>query len=57
MHQVHGLERAEDKIRMRTRMHGMLAIKSRTELNTDEAARDRWLSLRAEYQVWKDARL
>lgn len=57
MFEVHGLEHAADKIRMATRIHSLLAISSRTELDTDEAARDRWLSLRSEYKAWKDMRL
>jgi hypothetical protein len=57
MFERHGLEHASDPIRMRTRIHSLLAIASRTELNTDDTARNRWLSLRAEYKVWKEGKL
>lgn len=57
MFMVHDLENPEDKNRMATKLHSLLAIKSRTELDTDEAARDRWISLRGEFEAWKEARL
>lgn len=57
MFEVHGLEHAHDATRMRTKIHSLLAISSRTELDADEAARDRWQSLRAHAKAWKDMKL
>lgn len=36
-----------------TRLKGMLAISSKSELNSDEAARKRFLALRANYYRWQ----
>lgn len=57
MFERHGLDHPRDKNRMATKLHSLLTIKSRTELDTEEAARDRWISLRGEFEAWKEARL
>jgi hypothetical protein len=50
----HGLEDAGDSIRIASRVRSILNIKSRSDLNTDENARQRWLSLRADFEAWRD---
>lgn len=57
MFERHGLDHPHDQQRMRTKMHSLLAIKSRTELDEDEAKRNAWLDLRADYKAWKDLKL
>lgn len=49
----HGLEDPADQTRIDTRVRSLLAIKSRSELNTDPAAAERWKSLWAEFQQWR----
>lgn len=51
----HGLD-AADRERIDTRVRSILAIQSRAEINTDESARQRWFSLRAEFRQWKEGR-
>ncbi|MBB3979091.1 hypothetical protein GGQ64_004327 [Rhizobium azooxidifex] len=51
----HNLD-TSDLERIKTRVRSILAIQSMTELNTDENARKRWLSLRAEFDQWRRAR-
>lgn len=51
----HGLE-ATDGERVKTRVRSILNIQSRAELNTDENARQRWFSLRAEFKNWQEGR-
>lgn len=51
----HGLDTA-DRERIETRVRSILAIQSRAEINTDENARQRWFSLRAEFKQWKEGR-
>lgn len=51
----HGLEATDDE-RINTRVRSILQIHSRAELNTDESARQRWFSLRAEFKRWQEGR-
>lgn len=48
----HGLEDTA-QLRIDTRVRSLLAIKSRSELNTDPEAAERWKSLWAEFQQWR----
>lgn len=57
MHEVHGLDHPEDRNRMTTKIHSMLAVSSRADLDTDEAAAARWHSLRSEFKAWRQTRL
>lgn len=50
----HGLEDATDNIRVVSRVRSILNIKSRADLNTDENARQRWFSLRADFEAWRN---
>lgn len=52
----HDLADASDAERVKTRIRSVLAIQSMAELNTDENARKRWKSLRAEFDAWRRAR-
>ena len=49
----HGLERPLTDERVGTRVRSLLAVSSRAELNSDPAAADRWLRLRADYDAWR----
>ena len=51
----HNLD-TSDLERIKTRVRSILAIQSMKELNTDENARKRWLSLRVEFDTWRRAR-
>ncbi|WP_411033798.1 hypothetical protein [Shinella sp. BYT-45] len=51
----HGLETTDDE-RVNARVRSILQIQSRAELNTDENARKRWLSLRAGFNQWQEGR-
>lgn len=51
----HALEATDDE-RVNARVRSILAIHSRSELNTDENARQRWFSLRAEFKNWQEGR-
>lgn len=55
LHERHGLEAADGE-RVKTRVRSILRIQSRAELNTDENARQRWFSLRAEFKSWQGGR-
>lgn len=57
MHEVHGLDHPHDAQRMRTKIHSLLAIKSRADLDTDTAATARWHDLRASYKAWRETKL
>lgn len=47
---------ATDRERIATRLRTVLQITSRAELNTDEAARKRWLALRDRFDRWRKRR-
>jgi len=49
----HGLEQDTDKGRLVGKLHQVLEIGSRRELNTDPAAAARWLDLLDAYNRWK----
>lgn len=51
----HGLEATDDE-RINTRVRSILRIQSRADLNTDDSARERWFSLRAEFKNWQEGR-
>lgn len=55
LRECHGLEAADDE-RVNACVRSILAIQSRSELNTDENARQRWFSLRAEFKRWQEGR-
>jgi len=48
----HGLE-TKDRERIAARVRSVLAIGSRSELNTDPLAAERWRSLRADFDAWR----
>ncbi|MBD9372073.1 hypothetical protein IB238_05445 [Rhizobium sp. ARZ01] len=48
----HGADIADTE-RVKTRVRSILAIQSMAELNSDENARQRWKSLRAEFDNWR----
>lgn len=52
LHECHGAD-APDLERIKTRVRSVLGVQSMVELNTDENARKRWLSLRAEFDRWR----
>ncbi len=52
----HGLERDADKDWLVGKLHQVLDIGSRRELNTDPAAAARWLDLLRAYNGWKEDR-
>ncbi|NVP57890.1 hypothetical protein [Mycoplana rhizolycopersici] len=52
LHKCHGAD-ASDLDRIKTRARSILVVQSMAELNTDENARQRWLSLRAEFDRWR----
>ncbi|MBP0439601.1 hypothetical protein [Tianweitania sediminis] len=49
----HGLERPLTDERVAQKLRSVLAVKSRRELNEDQAAAQRWVSLRSDFEVWK----
>lgn len=53
LQECHDLVDASDAERVKTRVRSLLAIQSMAELNTDENARERWKSLRAEFDNWR----
>lgn len=55
LQQRHGADIADTE-RVKTRVRSILAIQSMAELNTDENARQRWKSLRAEFDNWRNGR-
>lgn len=57
MHEVHGLDHPQDRIRMATRIHFLLDIASRADLDTDPEAAARWHSLRADFKAWRQTKL
>jgi hypothetical protein len=44
-----------DAERVAVSVRNILRIQSRSELNADEGARNRWLELRAAFEAWKAA--
>ncbi|KAB2764775.1 hypothetical protein F9L00_03550 [Brucella anthropi] len=55
LEQQHGLERPLTDDRAAHRLRTLLSITSRSELNSDTAAADRWRSLRAGFEAWRRA--
>lgn len=53
LREKHGLEDIADAERVSSRVRSMLAISSRTELNTDPAAADRWRKLKSDFEAWR----
>ncbi|MDI7924563.1 hypothetical protein [Ferirhizobium litorale] len=51
----HGLARPLTDQKVATRVRSILAVGSRSELNSDPAAAERWKALRADYDAWKRA--
>ncbi|MDX3929187.1 MAG: hypothetical protein QHC90_25725 [Shinella sp.] len=51
----HGVD-TSDTLRVASRIRTMLAIQSRAELNTNDAAKQRWLSLRSQFDNWRHNR-
>lgn len=49
----HGLERPLTAERAAQKLRTILGITSRSELNKDDAAADRWRSLRASFEAWR----
>lgn len=55
LQELHGADIADTE-RVKTRVRSVLAVQSMAELNTDDAARQRWFSLRTEFDNWRRAR-
>lgn len=55
LRESHGLDDIADAERVSSRVRSMLAISSRTELNTDPAAADRWRKLKSDFEAWRKA--
>jgi hypothetical protein len=53
LHEVHGLDHPWDSHRAATKIHSILNIHSRRELNENQAAADGWKRLRGEYEAWR----
>jgi hypothetical protein len=53
LEEKHGLERPLTAERAAQKLRTILGITSRSELNKDEAAADRWRSLRASFEAWR----
>ncbi|MDI7864339.1 hypothetical protein MRS76_20580 [Rhizobiaceae bacterium n13] len=51
----HGLARPLTDQKVATRVRSILAVGSRSELNTDPSAAERWKALRADYDAWRQA--
>lgn len=49
----HGLTDLTDRERTVSRVRSVLSIRSRAELNDDQAAAERWKSLVSDYENWK----
>lgn len=52
----HDLRDAGDGERIKTRVRHILQIESMAELNKDEGARRRWISLKNDFKAWRQAR-
>lgn len=55
LEEKHGLERPLTTERVAQRLRTILGITSRSELNKDDTAADRWRSLRASFEAWRKA--
>lgn len=55
LEEKHGLERPLTADRAAQKLRTLLSITSRSELNSDTAAADRWRSLRADFEAWRRA--
>lgn len=53
LHEVHGLDHPWDSHRAATKIHSILNIKSRRELNESPAAAEGWKKLRGEFEAWR----
>lgn len=53
LEEKHGLERPLTAERAAQKLRTILGITSRSELNRDDAAADRWRSMRASFEAWK----
>ncbi|WP_433762034.1 hypothetical protein [Brucella anthropi] len=53
LEEKHGLERPLTADRTAQKLRTILGITSRSELNKDDAAADRWRSLRASFEAWR----
>lgn len=53
LEEKHGLERPLTADRVAQKLRTILGITSRSELNKDDAAADRWRSLRASFEAWR----
>lgn len=53
LEEKHGLERPLTADRAAQKLRTILGITSRSELNKDDAAADRWRSLRASFEAWR----
>lgn len=49
----HGLESPATKDRTAQKLRSLLSITTRKDLNNDDGARERWLALRAKFNIWK----
>ncbi len=55
LEQRHGLERPLTDERAAQKLRSVLGITSRSELNQNTAAADRWRALRQDFQAWRKA--
>jgi hypothetical protein len=53
LHEVHGLDHSWDSQRAATKVRSLLAITSRTDLDTDAEAAKRWQQLRRDFYIWR----
>ncbi|UGQ24177.1 hypothetical protein [Brucella anthropi] len=53
LEEKHGLERPLTADRAAQKLRTILGITSRSELNKDDAAADRWRSLRTSFEAWR----
>lgn len=51
----HGLERPLTDDRVKTRVRSILAVASRSRLNTNDDAAKHWIALRTDYEAWRRA--
>lgn len=49
----HGLESPATDERTAQKLRGLLGVTSRREINQDEKVRERWVRLRADFNIWK----
>lgn len=49
----HGLESSATDERTAQKLRGLLGVTSRREINHDETVRERWVRLRADFNIWK----